>query len=70
MCYAQQSCGYVSKNRQCRVAVLVLYCLRFFILVFGVECVTVSNDMFIAGTGIVQCGMVGVVLCDSLYIVI
>jgi len=29
------------------------------ILVFGVDCFTVSNDMFIAGTGIFQCGMVG-----------
>ena len=47
---------------------LVLYCVTVCILVLGVECVTVSNVVFMEGTDRVQCGRVNFVLCESVYI--
>jgi len=37
-------------DTQCSVARLVLYCVTVCILVFGVECVTYSNVVFMEGT--------------------
>jgi len=39
-------------DRECSVAWLVLYCVTVCILVLGVECVTVSNVVFMEGTDI------------------
>jgi len=58
VCYSKQCCVY-RRNRQTVLCgkIKVLYCVTLYILVFGVECVTVNNVVFMEGTDR-QCSVV------------
>ena len=61
MCYGQQCCVYGRNRYTVQCGRDSAYCVTVCILVLGVECVTVSNDVFMEGKDR-QCSVAGLVL--------